>query len=110
MKFHEKFALPFACFALGMVAVPLGMQSTRSNRSMGTVMGILLFLTYYILLTVAWSFGESGTVPPVVGIWTPNIVMGGIGIYLYIRMVKERPVRLKLSPNNILQRFRKHKR
>ncbi|MGD9248594.1 MAG: LPS export ABC transporter permease LptF [Desulfobacteraceae bacterium] len=110
MKFHEKFALPFACFALGMVAIPLGMQSTRSNRSMGTVMGILLFLTYYILLTVAWSFGESGTVPPVVGIWTPNIVMGGIGIYLYIRMVKERPVRLKLSPNNILQRFRKHKR
>jgi lipopolysaccharide export system permease protein len=109
MKFHEKFALPFACIALGMVAVPLGMQSGRSNRSMGTVMGILLFLTYYILLTVAWSFGESGTVPPVVGMWTPNMVMGGIGIYLYIRMLKERPVRLKLWSDKILQRFRKHK-
>jgi lipopolysaccharide export system permease protein len=91
MKYHEKFALPFACFALGIVAVPLGMQSARSNRSMGTVMGVILFLIYYILLTVAWSFGESGTVPPVVGIWAPNIVMGGIGLYLYIRMLQDRP-------------------
>ncbi len=96
MKFHEKFALPFACIALGIVAIPLGMQSARSKRSMGTVMGILLFLTYYILLTVAWSFGESGAVPPVVGMWAPNVVMGGIGIYLYIRMLRERPLRIKI--------------
>lgn len=110
MKLHEKFALPFACVALGVVAVPLGMQSGRNNRSMGTLMGVLLFLTYYILLTVAWSFGESGTVPPVVGMWAPNMVMGGIGVYLYIRMLKERPVRLKLWSDKLLQRFRKHKR
>jgi lipopolysaccharide export system permease protein len=97
MKYHEKFTLPFACFALGIVALPLGMQSSRSNRSMGTVLGVLLFLTYYILLTVAWSFGESGTVPAAVGMWAPNIVMGGIGLYLYFRMLKDRPVGLNLQ-------------
>jgi lipopolysaccharide export system permease protein len=96
MKFHEKFSLPFACFVLGLVAIPLGMQVKRGNRSTGTVMGILWFLTYYILLTVGWSFGESGALPPVIGMWTPNAVLGGIGIYLYMRMIKERPVRLNL--------------
>ena len=88
MKLHEKFALPFACFALGLVAVPLGMRSKRSRRSMGTVLGIILFLTYYILLSVGWSLGESGTLPPAVGMWAPNLLMGGIGILLYVRMIK----------------------
>ncbi len=89
MKFHEKFALPFACFTLGLAAMPLGMQAKRGKRSMGTVLGIILFLSYYILLSLGWSLGESGTLPPVVGMWAPNLVMGGIGIFLYVRMIRK---------------------
>ena len=88
MKFHEKFALPFACFALGLAAMPLGMRTKRGKRSMGTVLGIILFLSYYILLSVGWSFGESGTLPPVVGMWTPNVVMGAVGVFLLARMAR----------------------
>jgi lipopolysaccharide export system permease protein len=89
MKFHEKFALPFACFTLGLVALPLGMQAKRGRRSMGTVLGIILFLVYYILLSVGWSFGESGALPPALGMWIPNLVMGGFGFYLLARMGKQ---------------------
>lgn len=92
MKYHEKFALPFACFTLGLLAIPLGMQSRRGKRSAGAVIGIILFLTYYMLLSVGWSFGESGTLPPVVGMWAPNLLMGAIGIGLYWRMIKDQPV------------------
>jgi lipopolysaccharide export system permease protein len=92
MKYHEKFSLPFACFALGFVAIPLGIRAKRGPRSAGTVMGILLFLSYYILLTAGWSFGESGSLPPAACMWAPNIVLGGIGIFLYIRMIQGRPI------------------
>lgn len=89
MKFHEKFALPFACFALGLVALPLGIRTRRGKRSTGTVMGIILFLSYYIMLSAGWSFGESGTLPPLIGMWAPNIMMGAIGIFLYVRMINK---------------------
>jgi lipopolysaccharide export system permease protein len=89
MKFHEKFTLPFACFALGLVSIPLGMQAIRGKRSMGAVLGIILFLAYYIMLSAGWSLGESGTLPPLVGMWAPNIVMGAIGIFLYLRMIRK---------------------
>ncbi len=95
MKWHEKFALPMACFALGLIALPLGMQVKRGKRSSGTITGIFMFLFYYILLSVGWSFGESGTVPPMVGMWAPNVVMGSLGIYLYFRWVKDRPVQFQ---------------
>jgi lipopolysaccharide export system permease protein len=42
---------------------------------------------------MGWSIGESGTVPPVAGMWAPNILMGVIGIYLYRRMLLDRPVK-----------------
>lgn len=94
MKLHEKFSLPFACFALGMLAIPLGIQSKTQKRSLGAVIGIVLFLTYYILLSVGWSMGESGTLPPLWGMWTPNAVMAGLGVYLYVRTSRDRPVPL----------------
>jgi lipopolysaccharide export system permease protein len=89
MKFHEKFALPFACFTLGLAAMPLGMRAQRGKRSMGTVLGIILFLAYYILLSAGWSLGESGTLPPLVGMWAPNLFMGAIGIFLLVRMSRK---------------------
>lgn len=93
MKLHEKFALPAACFALGLLAIPLGMQSRTDKRSMGTVVGVLFFLLYYIILSAGWALGESGTLPPAVGMWTPNILTAAIGIFLYRRSLADRPVR-----------------
>jgi lipopolysaccharide export system permease protein len=92
MKLHQKFSLPVACFALGLVAIPLGMQSKTDKRAVGIVMGIPFFLLYYILLSVGWALGESGTVHPVVGMWAPNIIMAAIGIYLYRRSMQDRPL------------------
>jgi lipopolysaccharide export system permease protein len=96
MKLHEKFALPTACFALGLLAIPLGMQSKTDKRAMGTVVGIIMFLLYFILLLVGWALGESGTLPPAVGMWSPNTIMALIGIILYTRTMKDRPVRFDL--------------
>lgn len=92
MKFHEKFSIPFACFALGFLAIPLGMQSKTDRRSMGIVMGLILFLSYYVLLSMGWSFGESGAYPPFLGMWMPNVVSGGIGIFLFVRVAQDRPI------------------
>jgi lipopolysaccharide export system permease protein len=94
LKYHEKFAVPFACLALGLLALPLGMVSKRAKRSSGMVMGIILFLVYFILLSVGWSFGESGSIHPVVGMWAPNIVLGGLGAFLYWRTIRDRPLSL----------------
>jgi lipopolysaccharide export system permease protein len=94
MKLHQKFSLPVACFALGLLAIPLGMQSKTDKRSVGVVMGIPFFLLYYILLSVGWALGESGTLHPVVGMWAPNVIMATIGIYLYRRVLQDRPLQL----------------
>ena len=94
MELHEKFSIPFACLALGILAFPLGIQSNSLPRSSGFGFGIFFFLLYYFLLAAGWSVGETGDFPPVLGMWLPNVIMGGAGIFFLIRNAKENPVQI----------------
>jgi lipopolysaccharide export system permease protein len=108
MEYHKKFSIPFACFVLGLVAVPLGIQSRSAKRSFGVVLGLLFFLIYYVLMSVGLVLGETGACPPVIGMWGPNLVMGAIGMYLLLSSAKERPLkaisvlpRIFMSPKSV---------
>jgi lipopolysaccharide export system permease protein len=94
MELHEKFSIPFACLSLGILAFPLGIQSASLRKSSGFSLGISFFLLYYFLLAAGWSAGETGDYPPIVGMWLPNVIMGGIGVYFLIKNAKEEPVKL----------------
>ena len=92
LEFHKKFSLPFACMALGLLAVPLGIQFKAAKRSYGIGLGMGFFLLYYILLSAGWVFGEAGSYPPFIGMWLPNVVLGGIGLLLLKRAALEQPI------------------
>ena len=83
-------AMPFACFALGILAVPLGIQSKSERPSLGLVVGLFFFLVYYLLLSAGHVFGESGRMPPLLAMWAPNVVMGCLGVYMLIGSARER--------------------
>jgi lipopolysaccharide export system permease protein len=94
MEFHKKFSIPFSCIALGLLALPLGIQSRSAKRSYGVILSLVFFLGYYIMLSAGWVFGEAGVYPPVIGMWVPNVVTGGLGLFLLRRTARERPLHL----------------
>jgi len=90
----KKFSIPFACFVLGILALPLGAQLKSSKRSYGLVVGLAFFLFYYLLLSIGYVFASKAYYPPVLGMWVPNIVIGSVGFYLLIITAKDLPVRI----------------
>lgn len=94
LEFHKKFSIPFACFALGLLALPLGAQSKSAKQSAGFGLAMGFFLLYYLMLSAGTVFGETGDYPPVIAVWVPNIITGGIGWYLLVRTVNDRPLQL----------------
>ncbi len=103
MVLQKKFSIPTACFALGILAVPLGIQPRRTKRSSGLVLGLFFFLFYYILLSLGLVFGETGVYPPALAMWVPNLVMGTLGLFLLVRAADERPVRIGFINRKILR-------
>jgi lipopolysaccharide export system permease protein len=92
LHYYKKFSIPVACLAMGLLAVPLGIQARNSKKAFGIALGLLFFLLYYILLSVGTAFGENGNYPPVVGMWMPNVILGGGGIYLLVLSAKEKTI------------------
>jgi lipopolysaccharide export system permease protein len=92
IAFHKKKSLPFACFAMGILGVPLGVQSRSARRSFGIGLGFFFLLGYYLVMSAGEVYGRTGYYPPVVGMWAPNIVMGGIGCFLLVRCAQERGI------------------
>ena len=90
MELHRRYSIPAACLALGLLAFPLGIQSKTAKRSFGLILGLFFFFTYYLLLTAGYSLGESGVYPPVIGMWLPNVVMTGIGLFFLFKTAKDR--------------------
>jgi lipopolysaccharide export system permease protein len=111
MVLHEKFSVPFACLFLGLLAFPLGVQSLVTGRSSGLGLGVCFLVIYYMFLAAGWSAGETGRFPPVLGMWIPNLVMAGAGIYLLKRNADENPVKMPVVAARALrwiqQRFLK---
>jgi lipopolysaccharide export system permease protein len=95
MDYHKKFSIPIACLALGILAVPLGYQSSLTRRSYGLALGLFFFIFYYVLLTAGWGFGELGKYPPFIGMWLPNVAVGGLGVFMLYRTGKERQLMIE---------------
>ncbi|MGB8717887.1 MAG: LPS export ABC transporter permease LptF, partial [Desulfobacterales bacterium] len=104
MRYHKMFSIPFACLVLGFLAMPLGMQAKRASKSYGLGLGLVFFMLYYLLLSAASVFGESGRLPPIAAVWMPNLVMAAVGVFLFVRMAQERPLRFDL-PADLLERW-----
>ena len=92
LQLQKKYSVPFACLAMGLLAVPLGIQTKNSKMTFGIGLGLFFFLLYYLLMSLGSTFGEDGRFPPVLGMWMPNLILGGFGIFLLVRSAREKPL------------------
>ncbi|MGB9876382.1 MAG: LptF/LptG family permease [bacterium] len=86
MEFYTKFAIPFACLILALIAPPFAHRFSRRGGSMGGfLIAILLFFIYYNAYLLFRMLGVNHLLPPFLAAWAPNIVFGAFGLYLYLK-------------------------
>lgn len=89
---HYRFALPFSCLITILLATPLAIHFSRRGAGGGVFLAVVLSAMMMLTSTIILTFGESGHLPPMLAAWLPNIIFGGIGIYLYRRRIAGRPI------------------
>jgi len=88
----EKFSIPLAVLFMGIIGVPLGAQMRARGRTAGIGVSLAVFSIYYICLMVVRSISSSGSVPPAVGVWVPDLFLVITLIYLLRRAADERSI------------------
>ncbi len=92
VEIHKKYAIPTACLVFALVGVPLGIRTHRGGRWAAFVVLLPIVLFYYVFLTVGETMGDAGRLPPWAAMWTPNLVVGALGLYLFQASLRERPL------------------
>src|SRR5712692_1314355 len=82
VEIHKKFAIPCACLVFGVLGLPLGITNRRGGKSSGFSLSVVIILVYYIMLNNGEQLAVTGKVHPWLAMWTPNIILLALGIYL----------------------------
>jgi lipopolysaccharide export system permease protein len=96
VELGQRFAMPVGALILCFLAMPLGMGQESQNRTFGLVMGLLVFLIYYVVFTASWRLAVNAQLPPLLAPWSANVLFAFLAGYLWHRTVRELPL-LNLS-------------
>lgn len=89
VEFHKKIAIPMACMAFIILAIPLAVSFQRSGKGMGLGMSMLVILAYQLILNTFEALGKKAVISPIWAMHFPNIITGSIGmIFLLIKTRK----------------------
>ena len=89
LEFHRKFALASAIIILFFVGAPLGAIIRKGGFGAPVVIAALLFMVYFVLLTVGDNLVQSGNVTPFVGMWFPSLVLAPIAVWFMRAAAKD---------------------
>jgi lipopolysaccharide export system permease protein len=88
-ELQKRLSVPFACIILGLIGAPLGIRRSRSGRSAGVAMALLVFLVYFIILSSATNLAETGTFPAFSSFWIPNVLMTLAALFFILKRGQE---------------------
>src|SRR5262249_38519775 len=79
---------------LALVAMPLGIQPPRTQKTWGTglsaVLGLGVFVLYYGSLSIGIAMGEAGRLDPNVALWLPNAFAALLAAFTISKMASEK--------------------
>ena len=90
VEMHKKFSIPVACILFVLLGAPLGVMSKKGGFAVSTGLSFGFFLVYYVLLIAGEEMADRNIVDPVLGMWSPNLILLFIAIYLNINVITEK--------------------
>jgi lipopolysaccharide export system permease protein len=79
VQLYQKFSIPFTCMSFALVGCLLGIRPQRTSGALGLGLSVLIIFAYYVILSVCQALGQTGSIPPIIAAWLPNLITLGVG-------------------------------
>jgi lipopolysaccharide export system permease protein len=97
VEWHKKFSIPVACIVFVILGIPMAIASSRGGRGVSVGLSVAAFMIYYLFISLGEKLADRGLLAPWLSMWAADIVLGGLGIYLFYQTVQEtRVVHIRL--------------
>ena len=85
-KLHGRYAAPWTCLVVVLIAIPFGAPSGRRNIFVGVASSIFICFVFFVLQQLGLALGTGGYLPPWLAAWFPNLSFGIAGIWMTARV------------------------
>ena len=85
---YLKLSFPFVNFIIVLFGAPLAANPKRSGVAIGFAISLFISFVYYTLIRMGQSFGYSEKLPPLLAVWSANILFAILGTILLIKAKK----------------------
>ena len=89
VEIDKKYAIPFACLVFVFIGAPLGIMARRGTFGVAASLSLGFFLLYWACLIGGEKLADRGFIDPWFGMWSANIIIGLMGMYLTFRTARE---------------------
>ena len=85
---YRRTAFPFATIVLTLIGAALSSRKVRGGTGLHLFFGITLSFAYILFMQISTTFAIKASFPPLLAVWTPNIVFMFIAGYLIYKTPK----------------------
>jgi lipopolysaccharide export system permease protein len=89
VEVYKKLSIAFAAIVFVLVGAPLGIRTGKGSMGTSFALSFIFFIIYWVFLIQGEDLAERLIIHPFISMWAPNILIGGFGIYVTWRTVKE---------------------
>lgn len=90
-EIHNRLSIAFSSLVFVFLGLPLAIRTARKELSINFALSIGVAFVYWIFLALGQAVSLRGFVHPSVGMWLPNVLLGGVGLFLSLRKLEGRP-------------------
>ncbi len=92
IEIQKKYSIPAATLAFILVGAPLGIMARRGGMGVAVGIAMVMFMIYWAFLIGGEDIADRGIVSPFWAMWSANILIGTVGLYLNYLVITEKPV------------------
>src|SRR5690606_41059336 len=85
IELHRRTSEPFTIIILTIIGLAVASRKVRGGMGLHLGIGIGLGAAFIFLSKFSATFATNRTMPPVLGVWIPNIIFGAIALWLVNR-------------------------
>jgi len=86
VEVHKKFSIPLACIIFVLLGAPIGMYTRKGNLGYAALISTFFLTFYWISIIQGEKMADRLYITPFMGMWSSNILLTLIGIYLVTRL------------------------